>query len=336
MMVKGLRTTFQPVVQGGLWSALILLCIACAHAQPTGSAYPSKPIRLIAPFPPGGGASIVARLISEPLTEAWKESVVVDNRAGAAGTIGTEMAARSAPDGYTLVMATASTVVINPLFSKVPFDPIKDFAAVARTTTVPLVLVVPASIPAKSVRELIALASAKTGGLSYASSGEGSVSHLAGELFKSATGVGMVHVPYKGGGQALIDLIAGHVQTGFVNILEALPNMKNGRLRGLAVTTPARWPTIPDVPTVGESGVPGYNVIQWSGVLAPAGTPRDIVMKLNGEILRILNRADMRERLIESGAEPGSGTPEEFGAFIKAEIAKWSLVVKQARLGVKP
>ena len=311
---------------------------APALGQPVGSvaAYPSKPVRLISPFVPGGGASIVARLISEPLTEIWKQSVVVDNRAGAAGTIGTEMAARSAPDGYTLVMATASTVIINPLFSRVPFDPIKDFAPVVRTTTVPLVLVVPAAIPAKSIKELIALASSRAGGLSYASSGEGSISHLAGELFKSATGVAMVHVPYKGGGQALIDIIAGHVQTGFVNILEALPNMRSGRLRGLAVTSPARWPTIPEIPTVGESGVAGYAVIQWSGVLAPAGTPRAVVAKLNGEILRVLNRAEMRERLIESGAEPGSGTPEEFGAFIKAEIAKWSAVVKSAQLRAKP
>jgi len=321
-------------------AAILLFIMAAgstsAHAQTGAAAYPSKPIRLISPFVPGGGASIVARMISEPMTEAWKESVVVDNRAGASGTIGTDIAAHSPPDGYTLVMATASTVVINPLFSKVPFDPIKDFAPVVRTTTVPLVLVVPAAIPAKSVKELIALASSRAGGLSYASSGEGSISHLAGELFKSATGVGMVHVPYKGGGQALIDLIAGHVQTGFVNILEALPNMKSGRLRGLAVTTPARWPTLPDVPTVAESGVAGFSVIQWSGVLAPAGTPRDIVLKLNGEILRILNRPDMRERLVESGAEPGSGTPEEFGAFIKAEIAKWSAVVKAARSRAKP
>ena len=321
------------------WSSLYLaLAFAAmpASAQTAAPAYPSKPIRLIAPFAPGGGASIVARLLSEPLAETWKQPVVVDNRAGAAGTIGTEMAARSAPDGYTLVMATASTVVVNPLFSKVPFDPIRDFAPVARTTTVPLVLVVPAAIPARSVKELIALASSRAGGLTYASSGEGSISHLAGELFKNATGVGMVHVPYKGGGQALIDIIAAHVQTGFVNILEALPNMRSGRLRGLAVTSPARWPSIPEVPTVSESGVTGYSVIQWSGVLAPAGTPRDVVLKLNAEIVRILNRAELRERLIESGAEPGSGTPEEFGAFIKAEIAKWSAVVKAAKLGEKP
>jgi tripartite-type tricarboxylate transporter receptor subunit TctC len=319
-------------------AAMLALTIAAvsASAQTGAAGYPSKPVRLISPFAPGGGASIVAHLIGEPMTEEWKQPVVVDNRAGASGTIGTEIAARSAPDGYTLVMATASTVVINPLFSKVPFDPIKDFAPVARTTTVPLVLVVPAAIPAKSVRELIALASSRSGGLSYASSGEGSISHLAGELFKSSTGIGMVHVPYKGGGQALIDIIAGHVQTGFVNILEALPNMKSGRLRGLAVTTPSRWPTIPDIPTVSESGVAGYSVIQWSGVLAPAGTPRDVVMKLNGEILRILNRADMRARLIEGGAEPGSGTPEEFGAFIKAEITKWAAVVKAAQLHAKP
>ena len=226
--------------------------------------------------------------------------------------------------------------MVNPLFAKVPFDPVRDFAPVARTTTVPLVLVVPAAIPAKTVRELIALAASRGGGLTYASSGEGSISHLAGELFKSATGVAMVHVPYKGGGQALIDIIAGHVQTGFVNVLEALPNVRSGRLRGLAVTSPARWLAIPDIPTVAESGVANYSVIQWSGVLAPAGTPRDIVMKLNGEILRILNRPDLRERLVESGAEPGSGSPEEFGAFIKAEIAKWAAIVKTAQLRAKP
>lgn len=319
-----------------LFYAVTIACAsAAASAQAQSAHYPSKPIRLISPFVPGGGASIVARLLSEPLTEAWKESVVVDNRAGAAGTIGTEMAARSAPDGYTLVMATASTIVINPLYSKVPFDPVRDFAPVVRTTTVPLVLVVPAAVPAKSVKELIALASSRAGGVSYASSGEGSISHLAGELFKSAAGVNMTHVPYKGGGQALIDIIAGHVQTGFVNILEAQPNVRSGRLRGLAVTTPARWPTLADVPTVAESGVPNFAVIQWSGVLAPAATPRDIVSKWNAEILRILNRPDMRERLIESGAEPGSGTPEEFGAFIKAEIAKWASVVKSARAGAK-
>ncbi len=317
---------------------LFLAALACASVAVEAAAqstYPSKPIRLISPFVPGGGASIVARLLSEPLSEAWKESVVVDNRAGAAGTIGTEMAARAAPDGYTLVMATASTIVINPLYNKVPFDPVKDFAPVVRTTTVPLVLVVPSAVPARSVKELIALASSRAGGISYASSGEGSISHLAGELFKSATGASMTHVPYKGGGQALIDIIAGHVQTGFVNILEAQPNVRSGRLRGLAVTTPARWATLADVPTVAESGVPNFVVIQWSGVLAPAGTPREIVRKWNSEILRILNGPDMRERLIESGAEPGSGTPEEFGAFIKAEIAKWAAVVKAARAGAK-
>jgi tripartite-type tricarboxylate transporter receptor subunit TctC len=317
---------------------LLVFAAGSGEAQQSASeqGYPLKPIRLVSPFVPGGGASIVARLISEPLTEAWKQPVVVDNRAGAAGSIGTEIVARSAPDGYTLVMATASTVVINPLLTKVPFDPVKDFAPVVRTTTVPLVLVVPASNPARSVKDLIALASSRAGGLSYASSGEGSISHLAGELFKHATGIVMVHVPYKGGGQALIDIIAGHVETGFVNILEAQPNVRSGRLRGLAVTSPARWPSIPDIPTVGESGVAGYDVIQWSGVLAPAGTPRAIVTKLNDDIWRVLDRAGMRERLIESGAQPGGGTPEEFSAFIKAEIAKWAAVVRSAQLRTKP
>ncbi len=299
------------------------------------ASYPDKPIRLIAPFAPGGGASIVARMISEPLSEIWKQSVVMDNRAGAAGAIGTEMAARAAPDGYTLVMATASTIVINPLMFKVPFDPLRDFAPVARATLVPLILVVPAAVPAKSVRELTMLATSRAGGLAYASSGEGTISHLAGELFKASAGVNMVHVPYKGGGQALIDIIAGHVQTGFVNILEALPNIRTGRLRGLAVTSPARWPVVPEIPTVGESGVPAYEVLQWSGVLAPAGTARDVIAKLNREIVRILNRPEMRERLAASGAAPGSGTPEEFGAFIRAETSKWAGVIKSAHLRVE-
>jgi tripartite-type tricarboxylate transporter receptor subunit TctC len=303
-------------------------------APGTVRGYPTKPIRLIAPFAPGGGASIVARLISEPLAERFKQPVVVDNRPGGGGTLGTEMAARAAPDGHTLVMATASTVVVNPLLFKASFDPVADFAPVAQTTTVPLILVVPAALPARTVKELVAIAASRPGGIAYASSGEGTISHLAGELFRTKTALEMVHVPYKGGGQALIDIIAGHVQTGFVNILEALPNIRSGRLRGLAVTSPARWAAAPEIPTIGESGVSGCEVLQWSGVLAPAGTPRDIVFILNAEIARIVNGPPTRERLVESGAQPGSGTPEEFGAFIKADIAKWSAVVNAAKLRI--
>lgn len=316
--------------RGGV-AATIALAILPAPPAAADGAYPSKPIRLISPFAPGGGASIIGRFIGQELTEAWGQTVVLDNRAGAGGAIGTEIGAHAAPDGYTLVMGTASTVVINPLVKKVGFDPVKDLTPVAHTSTVPLVLVVNAGMPMKSVKELIAYANANSK-LNFASSGEGTISHLAGELFQSMAGVVMVHVPYKGGGQAMIDLVAGHVQTGFVNILEALPQMNAGRLRGLAVSTPTRSAVVPNLPTVAESGISGYEVIQWSGVLGPAGLPADIMRKLNAEIVRILAKDEVRKRLLAGGADPGGGTPEQFGALIRAEIAKWAKVVKQLRL----
>ena len=317
--------------------ALALALLAAASTAPAAessaqSRYPTKAIRLISPFAPGGGASTVARLIGPELTEAWGQPVVVDNRPGAGGSIGTEMAARAPADGYTLVMATASTIVINPLVGKVPFDPIRDFTPVIHTTTVPLVLVVHPSVPAKSARELVAHAQSSGGRINYASSGEGTTSHLAAELFKSLANVQMTHVPYKGGGQAVIDLVAGHVQTGFVNILEALPQVNAGRLRALAVSTTKRSPVAPSIPTVSEAGVAGFEVIQWSGVLGPAAMPKAVTAKLNDQIVRILTRPDVRQRLIDSGAEPGGGTPEHFGSMIRSEIAKWSKVVKSVRL----
>jgi tripartite-type tricarboxylate transporter receptor subunit TctC len=313
----------------------VLLCafgIAASGCAGAAQSYPSKPIRLISPFAPGGGASIVARYLGQALTEVWGQSVVVDNRAGGGGVIGTELAARAAPDGYTLVMATASTIVINPLVKKVPFDPSKDFTAIVHTTTVPLVLVTHISVPVKSVQELVAYSSQPNANLNYASSGEGTISHLAGELFKSTTGAHMVHVPYKGGGQAVIDLVAGHVQTGFLNILEALPHVNAGRLRALAVSTAARSAVMPSIPTVAEAGVPGFEVTQWSGVMGPAGLPRQVTAKLNTEIDQILARPQMRERLIASGADPGGGSPEKLATLIRNEIRKWSKVVRSLKL----
>ena len=328
----------RDVVQAALAAAVGISVwgIACAQAaeQAGDARYPVKSIRLISPFAPGGGASTVARLIGPELTEAWGQPVVVDNRPGAGGSIGTEMGARAPADGYTLVMATASTIVINPLVGKVPFDPVRDFTPIVHTTTVPLVLVVHPSVPAKSVKDLVAHAQATGGKLNYASSGEGTTSHLAAELFKTLSKAQMAHVPYKGGGQAIIDLMAGHVQTGFVNILEALPQVNAGRLRALAVSTSKRSPVAPTIPTTAEAGVPGYEVIQWSGVLGPAGMPKAVTTKLNTEILRILGRPDIRQRLIDSGADPGSGSPEQFGALIRAEIAKWSKVVKTVKLDI--
>jgi tripartite-type tricarboxylate transporter receptor subunit TctC len=315
-------------------AALSVVSVA-ALAQPAADArYPQKPVRLISPFAPGGGASAIARLIAPELTEVWGQSVVVDNRPGAGGSIGTEMAARAPADGYTLLMATASTIVINPLVGKVPFDPVKDFTPIAHTATVPLVLVVHPSVPVRSVKELVAYAQSSGGRVNYASSGEGTTSHLAAELFRNTANVQMVHVPYKGGGQAVIDLVAGHVQTGFVNILEALPQVNAGRLRALAVSTTRRSQVAPNLPTVAEAGVPGYEVIQWSGVLAPAGLPKELTAKLNAEIVRILGRKEMRQRLIDSGAEPGGGSPGEFAALIKAEIGKWAKVVQTVKLDI--
>jgi tripartite-type tricarboxylate transporter receptor subunit TctC len=310
-----------------------LLALACnALAQPDPARYPTKPIRLISAFAPGGGSDRVARMLAPDLTEAWGQSVVIDNRPGAGGTVGTELAARSAPDGYTLVMATASTIVINPLVGKVGYEALHDFAPVVHTSTVPLVLVVHPSIPVKTVKELIAHARASSTRLNYSSSGEGTISHLAGELLKTLTQTDMVHVPYRGGGQAIIDLIAGHVQVGFQNMLEAVPQIKAGRLRAVAVSTPNRSPALPGVPTVAESGVAGFDVIQWSGVLAPIGVPRAIVLKWNTDVNRLLSRADVRERLASAGADPGGGTPEQFAALIRSDIAKWSKLVKSIGL----
>ncbi len=303
----------------------------CAHAE----TWPSKPIRLISPFVPGGGASLVARLVAPDLTEALGQSIVVDNRGGGGGVIGSEIAARSRPDGYTFVMGTASNIVVRPLVDKVPFDPVKDFTAIIHTTTVPLVLCVHPSVAARSVKEFIALGRSKEAKLNFASSGEGTISHLAGELFKMSSGVMMSHVPYKGGGQAIIDVIAGHVQLGFINILEASSQIKSERLRALAVTTAERSPILPNVPTVGESGLAGYEVTQWSGMLAPAGTPPAIIARMNAEIDKILHKPLTRERLAADGAQPGGGSPEKFAAFIKADIEKWTKVVKAAGLAKK-
>lgn len=297
--------------------------------------YPAKPIRLINPFPPGGGSDAVAHLVGQRLFERWGQSVVVDNRGGAGGAIGTEIAARSAPDGYTLVMATASTVVINPLINKVPFDPLKDFDAVIHTATTPLILVVHPSVPVKSAKELIALAKAQPGKLNYASSGDGTISHLGGELFKLMTGVDMVHVPYRGGGPARNALIGGHVHVNFGNLISAASHVRAGQLRALGVTTRKRAAGMPEVPTLAEAGVPGYEVIQWNGILIPDGAPKAVIARLNEEVNKIIALPEIQKYLIASGAEPEGGTPEEFRAFIQADIAKWSKVIPDTGLKTK-
>ena len=308
-----------------------LASVTSAFAQST---YPTKPIRLINPFPPGGGATIMGRVIAQELTEQLGQSVVFDNRGGAGGIIGMEIAARSAPDGYTITMATASTVTIHPLLSKVPFDPVKDFAPVSHVSNVPLLLVVHPSVAAKSTKEFIALLKAQPGKLNFASSGKGTISHLAGELFKFNTGVNMVHVPYRGGGPALVDVLGGQVQINFANILSSLPHVKGGRLRGLAVTSAKRSSAITELPTVTESGLPGYEVVQWNGVLAPARVPAAIVARLNSEIERMLALPEMKSRLAADGADAAGGPPEKFAAFIRADIDKWTKVIKAANVQV--
>ncbi len=310
----------------------MMLGTGSACAQDAAGPYPNKPVRLIDPFPPGGGSGLVARLVGQKLTETWGYPFVVDNRAGAGGSMGTDMAAKAAPDGYTLLMSTASAMVINPHMSKVPYDPLRDLAPIALATTIPLIITVHPSVPARSVRELIALARARPGTLNYGSSGNGTISHLAGELFKALTGAQIVQVPYKGGGPALIDLLGGQVQITFNNILSALPHVRTEKIRALGVTGAKRSPAVPDVPTVIESGVAGYEVVQWNGFFAPAHTPRAIVVKLNAEIGRILQQADMRDKLAGEGAEIAGGTPERFSAFIAADYAKWGKVIKEANI----
>ena len=306
----------------------LTMALACAGAN--AQAYPSKPIRLVVPYPAGGPLDIMARAIGQKLTEAWHQPVVVDNRAGAGGNIGADLVAKSAPDGYTLLMGAVATQAINPaLYSKIPYDPIKDFAPVALVAQVPNILVVNPSVPVKSVKELIEFARAKPGTLNFASGSTGSTGHLAGELFNTMAGVKMVHIPYKGAAPAMADLLSGQVQLMFDNLASSLPNVKAGKLRALAVTTLARSPAMPDLPTIAESGLPGFDLTTWFGLLVPAGTPHDIVVKLNAEIVRALNSKDMRERLEKMGAEPPpDNTPEHFAAFIRSEAAKYAKVVK--------
>ena len=304
----------------------------CAHAQDAASSYPNKPVRLIDPFPPGGGSGMVARLVGQKLTETWGYPFVVDNRAGAGGSIGTDMAAKAAPDGYTLLISTASAMVINPHMLAVPYDPLRDLAPIALATTIPLIITVHPSVPAKSVRELIALARARPGTLNYGSSGNGTISHLAGELFKILTGAQIVQVPYKGGGPALIDLLGGQVQITFNNILSALPHVRTEKIRALAVTGAKRSPAVPDMPTAIEAGVAGYEVVQWNAFFVPARTPRVIVIKLSAAIGKVLAQPEMRERLAGEGAEVVGGPAERLSAFVAADYAKWGKVIREAKL----
>ncbi len=291
----------------------------------------SKPIRLIVPYAAGGPIDVTARILAERAKDTLGP-IVIDNRAGAGGNIGADLVAKSPADGYTLLMGAVATHAINPtLYAKIPYDPVKDFTPVALVVQVPNILVVNPSVPAKSVKELIELARAKPGTLNFGSGSTGSTGHLAGELFNTMADVKMVHIPYKGAAPAMADLLAGQVQLMFDNLANALPNVKAGRLRALAVTTLTRSPAVPDLPTIAESGLPGFDLTTWFGVMVPAGTAPEIVAKLNAEIVRALNTKDMHERLEKMGAEaPTNNTPERFAAFIRTEATKYAKVVKES------
>jgi len=313
---------------------LFTFAMACAVVALPAAAqpYPAKPIRFVVPFPPGGPLDIMGRGIAQKLQEAWGQPVVVDNRPGAGGGIGADLVAKSPGDGYTLLMGAVSTHAINPsLYAKIPYDPQKDFAPVALVAQVPNILVVNPALPVQSVQELIAYARAKPGALSFGSGSTGSTGHLAGELFKTEARVDMVHIPYKGGAPAMQDLLAGQTQLMFDNLANALPQVKAGKLRALAVTTSKRAPAVPDLPTVAESGLPGFDLTTWFGVFVPAGTPRETVAKLNAEIVKALASKELAERLATMGAAPPeSNTPERFAAFVRAEAAKYAQVVKSS------
>jgi tripartite-type tricarboxylate transporter receptor subunit TctC len=294
--------------------------------------YPVKPIRFVAPFAPGGGTDFIARVAAQKLTEAVKQQVIVENRPGAGGTLGAEVGAKSPPDGYTFTVI-AGSYSVNPSLYKLNFDPVNDITPVIQFSQGPFLVVVHPALPIKNMKDLIALAKSKPGGLSYASSGQGSIVHLSTELFLFMAKVKAVHIPYKGTGPALTDTMSGQTQFLFGSIAAALPIVKQGRLRGIAVTTAKRIPALPDIPTIAESGVKGYDVILWHGLIGPKGLPRPIVDRVNGELNRALTAKDMEEKLAADGVSAAGGTPEQFGSLIKRDIETWRGVVQRA--GVK-
>ena len=326
----------QGIVRAG-WSCALALAMTAgaaqsAHAQ--SAAYPTKPIRLIYPFPPGGGADFVGRLIAPKLSEAWGQQIISENRAGAGGNIGAELALRSAPDGYTMLVITGSYTV-NPSVYKVPFDSVNDVTPLAQTAQGPFVVVVHPALPAKSIKELVALAKARPGALNYGSTGVGGITHLATEFFRIKAGVQITHIPYKGTGPAVVDLLGGQVQLMIAAGAGVMHHVRANRLRAIAVTSPKRSQTLPDLPTVIESGVPGYDVLLWYGMLGPKGLPREIQMQWNTEINRAIQSPDIKERFASAGLEASPGTPEDLGRQLKTEVERWAMVVKQAGVRIE-
>jgi tripartite-type tricarboxylate transporter receptor subunit TctC len=312
-------------------SALILMAALAGPAAAQGVDFPSRALRLVVPFPPGGSNDIVGRFVALRLSERLGQPVVVDNRAGADGIIGTELVARAEPDGYTLLIVS-STYTMNPAIHKLPYDPVKSLAPVARLASGGNVIAVTPSLPVSNIRELIALAKTKAGHVRYASSGIGGFNHFGGELFNMLAGVSLEHVPYKGGGPSMVDVMGGQVEVVFGTLIQALPHIRSGKLKALGVGSAKRSPLLPEVPTVSEAGVPGYDGSIWWGILTRAGAPTPIIAKLNTEINAVLRDPETAKRLAAEGAEPVTDTPEAFGKLIAAELVKWERIARQARI----
>ena len=309
---------------------VVAVLLTSANAS-LAQSYPDKPIRIVVTFPAGGPTDAVARPISQSLSSTWGQPVIIDNRGGAGGIVGTEIVAHSAPDGYNLLIGTAGGMSINPsLHAKLSYDPFKDFAPISMLVINPQILVAHPALAASNVRELVALAKSKPGQLNFASSGTGTATHLGLELFKAATGINVVHVPYKGGAPALTDLIAGQVQLLFISIPSVMPQVKAGRLKAIAVSSARRSLSAPEVPTVAESGYPGFEYVNWNALFAPAATPRAIINKLNSEVVKIMRDPDLAQKLVSQGAEPAPGTPEQLAQYMRVDFDRWRKVIRAA------
>jgi tripartite-type tricarboxylate transporter receptor subunit TctC len=311
------------------WAPTLMVALAGAYAAGVPGAYPDHPIRIVVPVAAGGGNDIVARMLARQLSDKWGQSVVVDNRPGASTAIGSEIVAKANPDGYTIMLCSISFAINAAARDKLPFDPVRDFAPITQVARVPQVVVVNPSLPAASLKEFIALARAKPGQINYASAGNGSSTHLAMELLMEMTGISLNHVPYKGTAPGLTDVIAAHVQATFNAIPPVLPHVRSGRVRALGVANPRRFPTLPDVPTFDEAGLPGYTFSSWFGILAPARTPREILGKLNAELVRIIRDPEINKSFIDLGIDPLGTSPEDFGKNLRADIARWSDMVRK-------
>ena len=312
---------------------IVLMTTASLMAAPLAAQpYPSKPVRLIINFPPGGPTDIMGRLAADALSKAWGAQVIADNRAGAGGNIGFELCAKSPPDGYTLCMMTVAQSIAPSVYARLAFDPLRDFTPVTMLAILPSLLLVHPSVPAKNVRELTALAKAKPGALTYGSTGNGTSPHMMMEMYKALAGINLVHVPYKGASPAMIDQISGQIEVAFSTAIAALPFVQQGKVRAIAVTTRDRFPPLPELPTMEQSGVKGFDASSWNGIVMPAATPRDIVAKINAELVKMLKTPEMKEKILQQGGIAGGNSPEEFSAFIKAEVEKWARVAQAAKV----